>query len=100
MEEATTSPKRNRRTPEERAAYHQAKANRARSEAAKRARALDTRLKILIGSAFMARADRNEFKVGERNGRAALADFIRIRLSEADRAVVDAWAAQEPPERK
>lgn len=45
--------KKARRTPEQLAAYHQAKANAARAKAAKKARADDTRLKILVGAAIM-----------------------------------------------
>ena len=56
---------RTRRTPEQIAAYHQAKANAARAKAAKQARADDTRLKILVGSAVIKSFIEGPFTMGK-----------------------------------
>lgn len=57
MRMATT---RTRRTPEQRAAFHEAKAAKARKEAQATARTLETRRKVIAGGALLAMAENDD----------------------------------------
>lgn len=79
-----------RRTPEELAAYHQAKANAARAKAAKQARDLETRAKIVLGAAVINRTLKG-FKWGEHQQLAGLRHFFGKEMTDRDWKAFEAW---------
>ena len=86
---------RNRRTPEQLAAYHQAKANAARAKAAKQARSFETTAKIILGSALLKSTLAADYVVLK--GPKTLAYFDALKhllgahVSEADLARIEQW---------
>ncbi len=79
---------RTRRTPEQRAAWHQAQANRARASAAKQTKSRDTRGQVLLAVALVKRAEKVHPKQ-ELYG--ILRAIARMELSPADFEALDSW---------
>lgn len=79
-----------RRTPEQLAAYHQAKANAARAKAAKQARTDETRAKIVLGAAVV-KAALGSLRAGEHHKLACLRRLFKAEMSERDWQAFEAW---------
>lgn len=84
-----------RRTPEQLANYYQSKANKARADAARQARRRDEKIRSIIATGMMNRADGKHggFRAGGHEGRLALYSFLSNALSDADREILYAWAS-------
>lgn len=81
---------RTRRTAEQRAAWHQAQANRARATAAKQARALDTRAHVLLASAILKWAQSPTLP-DEEPRMAGLLHMVLEHLPAADHEIFRTW---------
>lgn len=79
---------RTRRTAEQRAAWHQAQANRARASASKQARARDTRGQVLLAVALVKWASEQE---SDQDRFATLRSIARTRLSPTDFEAFEKW---------